>query len=299
MKGQGGGGTARGGGKNKSSGGSEKITKTEKRKTSALDANILTLRAALFNDNGKDKNVTAGIAPFMQYNRNGLDLEIKFSSKLTDDEINWAFQLVKDHMEEKYDNAGYGWDDEDKDRELTEPGARFLVVYERGWENPIAFCHFRFTVQGEVIDTMDGETNLYIWDIHVSEDYQRKGIGSHLLTICQLIGKREKMKYVSIPIMNGDEIAQQWIKKSKGFAPDDSLFDLFGFDAQQEGFEVFAKSLDIKPKPVVEAAPVSATVFDTKIDEVVKEIGDLKVVNATDENTVNIANEDSVKADII
>jgi len=184
-------------------------------------------------------------------------------------------------MEERYDNAGYGWDDEDKERELTEPGARFLVVYEKGWDTPVAFCHFRFTVQGEIMDIMEGETTLYIWDIHVQEDYQRKGIGSHLRTVCELIEKRENMMFGSLPIMNGDDMASNWIKKSKGYTTDDSLFDLLGFDAKTEGFEVYAKSLE-KPKP-----KEPETVFDIKVAEVVKEIGDLTIDKPSDENIEN------------
>jgi len=151
------------------------------------------------------------------------------------------------------------------------------------------------------MDTMQGETTLYIWDIHVNEDYQRKGIGSHLRTICELIAKREKMKYVSLPIMNGDDVATNWIKKSKGYAVDETLLDLLGFDANTEGFAVYAKSLEMKPKITVEqqdGASVSASVFDTKIDDVVKELGDMKVVNPTDENNANTANKDSAKVDI-
>jgi len=93
------------------------------------------------------------------------------------------------------------------------------------------------------------------------------------------------MKFVSLPIMNGDDIASNWIKKKGGYAPDDSLFDLMGFDSNTEGFEVYAKSLE-KPKPKFVEQPES--VFDVKIDEVVKQIGDLNVDQATNENIENV-----------
>lgn len=275
--------------------------------------------------------MTIGIAPaFFNFNRNGLDMEIKFTPNLNDDEVDWAFNLCKGHMEEKYDAAGYGWDDEDKERELTEPGARFLVVTEKGWETPVgnlscniyyyfyhyfqsslllsAFCHFRFTVQGEVMDVMAGETTLYVWDIHVEEQYQRKGLGKHLLTLCELIAKREKMKFVSIPVMNGDDVATSFIKKSKGYMPDTNLFDLLGFDSNVEGFEVFAKCLDLpKPKPVeshfvVNVETTTSSVFDAKIDQLSKDIGELKVGKQhTDENTTTNSNEneEQIKVDPI
>lgn len=54
------------------------------RKTAAMNENIVTLRAALFTPTGKDKDVTEGISPaFLKYDRNGLDVLLKFSDKLT------------------------------------------------------------------------------------------------------------------------------------------------------------------------------------------------------------------------
>ena len=202
MKGQGGGGTAKGGGKTRSGGGTVKVTKS-KSLTTTKDENILKLRAALRTDDGKDKDVTQGVAPaFLQFKVpkpagivDAVDrvFDITFSCKLNKTEQAWAFDIVKEHMEDVYDNAGYGWDDEDKRAELTESGARFLIVRDPSLPNkPVAFVHFRFTVQGEAIDQMAGDTCVYVLDIHVEEEYQRKGLGKHLLVILELIGKSNK-----------------------------------------------------------------------------------------------------------
>ena len=40
------------------------------------------------------------------------------------------------------------------------------------------------------MDKMMGETSLHIWDIHVDETHQRKGLGKHLLTLMELIARR-------------------------------------------------------------------------------------------------------------
>ena len=159
------------------------------------DEQVRVLKAALFTEGSTDKDVTAGIAPaFMkvklspaslapclslsvsvcctslslsplhncvrpfslQYDRNGCDFVIDFSAKLSEAESTWAFDLVKTNMESVYDASGYGWDDGDKQRELTEPGGRFLLVREKTQETAqttpgklVGFCHFRFTVQGD------------------------------------------------------------------------------------------------------------------------------------------------------
>lgn len=43
--------------------------------------------------------------------------------------VTWAFDAVKETMEETYDASGYGWDDEDKLAQLTEPEARYVFSF--------------------------------------------------------------------------------------------------------------------------------------------------------------------------
>ena len=93
-------------------------------------------------------------------------------------------------MEEDY-AKDYGWDDEDKHEELKEPAARFIIVREKptvAWEQgtPVAFVHFRFTLQGECFNQMKGEPALFIYDIQVEEAFQRKGLGKHLMQVCEV-----------------------------------------------------------------------------------------------------------------
>ena len=247
MKGQGGGGTAKGGGKNKSAGQTVKVETSKPRQTAAINDSIVALRAAIFDENGKDKDVTKEIAPsFMKFDRNGLDVSIEFATKLSKEDAKWAFELVKETMEEKYDTSGYGWDDEDKMRELTEKEARFLVVREWPSEEgqtrgePVGFVHFRFTVQGEVIDKMAGEASLHIYDIHIEDHSQRKGLGKHLLMLLELIARREKMKVLTLPVQLADAETTEWITHAgRGWAVDESLADI-GFDADLEVFITLA-----------------------------------------------------------
>lgn len=250
MKGQGGGGPAKGGGKTRGGGGTVTIKKTKARQTKDLEGNVLILREALFEAGGKDKNVCSTIAPpFMKFDRNGLDLKISFETRLAGDDLDWAFNIVKDNMEDVYDASGYGWDDDDKMRELTEDGTRFLLVRDAA-NSLVAFTHFRFTVQGEVMDVMCGEPSLFVWDLHVEEDIRRKGLGKHLLMVLELIARQQKMRVISVPIQFNDEEATNWIRTMRGFAPDASLRDLVGFDADMEGFEVYSKILaPAAPRP--------------------------------------------------
>ena len=82
-------------------GGSEIIVKSVPMKTSSIQDTIVMLRKAVFDDDGKDKDVTEGIMPFMCYDKQGLDMDISFSPKLTKKECKWAFDLIKENMEDR------------------------------------------------------------------------------------------------------------------------------------------------------------------------------------------------------
>jgi GNAT superfamily N-acetyltransferase len=223
-----------------------------------LEGTILQLRTALFDERGQDKNVTLGIAPsFLVYQKNGLNINIEFSPKLSEDDAEWAFEITRQNMEQRYDASGYGWDDDDKERELTEDGARFLLLRDANdCDKLIGYAHFRFTVQGEVIDAMAGDSCLFLVDLHLEEPYQRKGLGKHMMVLLELLARREKMSRVSTPIYLGDEATKQWLTDSvkRGYVLDESCA-LFGFDADMEGFEVWSKVF-----PVTASAPAAVPV---------------------------------------
>ena len=196
---------------------------------------ISLLKQAIFDESGKDKNVIESISPaFLKYDRN-LDspVSIQFSSKLDKDALAWAFDTVKTNMEDLYDKSGYGWEDDDKMSELTEDGARFLLV--RDYESClVGFAHFRFTFQGEIMDVMEGEPSLHLWDLHIDEEYRGKGLGKHLLLILELVARQQKMSVISLPVQLCDEAAAQWISRVKGYAKDATLKSLVGFDSELE-----------------------------------------------------------------
>lgn len=101
---------------------------------------------------------------------------------------------------------------------------------------------------------------LILWDIHIEEQYQGKGLGKHMLMLMELIAKKENMKMVSIPVQLNDEDTLGWVQNgAKGYAPDTSLKDLVGFDADLEGFEVFTKVFGASAAAGVPSAMITPT----------------------------------------
>lgn len=246
--------------------------RSKARATQAINDYIICLRSAIFTPTGKDKDVTEGISPMLlKYDRNGLDLVINFAANLTREELRWAFDQCKLNMEEKYDRSGYGWDDDDKRKEYTEDGTRFLVVRERTTEGSpvpgrmVGFAHFRFSVQGDIIDQMVGVPSLFLWDLHLDESIRRKGLGKHMMMLLELIGRREKMHTICIPVQLFDEETTAWVSTMRGYSSDLILRDVLAFDPDMEGFNVFSKSIVAKQAVSQPAAPaVAAAVTPVK-----------------------------------
>jgi hypothetical protein len=79
---------------------SMEVLKTDDRKTS-VNEKIVQLRKALFSDDGKDKDVTNGIAmSFLKFDRSDRNFDIQFTPRLNDVEMKFAFDLIKCTMEE-------------------------------------------------------------------------------------------------------------------------------------------------------------------------------------------------------
>jgi len=88
----------------------------------------------------------------------------------------------------------------------------------------------------------------------------------------ELIARREQMKMIALPVQLSDVRTLTWINsKCKGYAPDKSLLNLVGFDAEMEGFEVYAKHLDL-PKPAA-AAPAAAVPVPAAVATPAKKAG--------------------------
>lgn len=210
---------------------------------------LATLRSALFDEAGRDKDVTLGLASaFRTFEASGVKVGIEFSARLSEAQLAWAFELTRSNMEAVYERSGYGWDEEDKRTELSEQGARFLLVRDllpgsKSEGQLVGFAHFRFTVQGEVMDMMRGDTCLYVWDLQLEEPIRRRGLGRRMLVTLELIARHEKMASVSVPVQHADEQARAWVACIKGYAPDAELSELCGFESAEEGFDVFAKKL--------------------------------------------------------
>ena len=133
---------------------------------------LCCIRDALFLEDGHtERNVLESVSAFANFSRNGVELELDFFTGTTipDNMLDFIFQLVKDNMQSLYENS-WGWKDREKKNELSEECCRFIVARLRDEaRTPVAFTHFRFTLEEDI-------EVLYCYEVQLSPGVQRKVI---------------------------------------------------------------------------------------------------------------------------
>jgi len=251
------------GGSSKGSSGSiaESVSRSKALQTPA--EKLVALRAALRDDSGlQDRDVAAELLPaLLAYNKNELDVSIKFftGSTLTKELRQFMFRLAKKNTKAISDASGYGWDDDEYKEALKAPEERYLVAFAAETESaaaaPVGFMDFQFVLQGVLVDEMEGDTCLLVQDLQLQKAVQRKGLGRHMLSLAQLIAKKQGMSTIATKVFVNDKAAQAFMEtQMPGFAVS------YEFVPEGEPLEVWEKSLAAgAPKAAPPAKPLLAT----------------------------------------
>ena len=181
------------------------------------------LRDAMFSDMGLTKDVLRPVAAFAKFDRNGLDsiFEFETGKTLSAKTRSFIFKLTKAHMQETIDENGYGWDDEDQEDEVREESRKYLIVRNKEDRKIQGFVAFNFTVQGAHADVMEGFPTLLVENIQLKPQFQRKGLGRHLMMTLEMIARKQQMTYLTIKVYKGAEAAEAFVEeKLKGMAPE-------------------------------------------------------------------------------
>jgi len=149
---------------------------------------LIHLRRALQTDEGTDRDVTAPFSAFLKYQRNGLDVTLRFAvgSRLTREELKSCKTLLD---KEALLEAGMSLND--KLADVSEQAARLLLVHSG--DTLVGLVHWRFSLQGELVEKMEGDPVLLLCDLWLAPQVQRKGLGTHLLNLLTLAAKSVDM----------------------------------------------------------------------------------------------------------
>ncbi|CAK4659211.1 hypothetical protein LEN26_005525 [Aphanomyces euteiches] len=169
----------------------------------------------------------------MKNSEETMHLRSLHASALTLEEHEQIERLFCANMQTLYENSSWGFDMEKKRIELFEPEARYIVVeHPRGQIE--AFVHFRF------VDD-DGDPVVYIYEIQVSSNVQRQGVGKRLMQVVELVARKYKMKFIVLTVFKSNDQAMQFYMTKMGFEIDETSPSAQGDDS--ESYEILSKAL--------------------------------------------------------
>ena len=204
------------------------------------------VKYANYVSEGTVKNTLEDFAAFKKYNRNGLDIFIEFTSGATMDEDTKTrtYEVLKENMKQMYDKSGWGWNNRKKMKEHTDPDARFLIARNVEGE-VIGFTHFRFLIE-------HNKEVLYIFELQVAINGRRCGLGRHMMQICELMARKNSMKFVMLTVFKNNLNAMSFYRNKMKYDIDDISPSECGDD--DADYEILSKCVDPALKKLKQTA---------------------------------------------
>mmetsp|Transcript_44812 Transcript_44812/g.142696 ORF Transcript_44812/g.142696 Transcript_44812/m.142696 type:complete len:255 (+) Transcript_44812:114-878(+) len=138
------------------------------------------------------------------YERNGASLAVEAAAPagLSAHDRASVMALLEANMGPIYGPRDWPQGRRDKEKEMMEEDARYLLCFEKGNEGESdrrleAFVHYRFVVEEEV-------EVLYIYELQIAPTSQRKGVGKFLMTAVELWARKAGMRGVMLTVQKAN-----------------------------------------------------------------------------------------------
>ncbi|KAF9015226.1 acyl-CoA N-acyltransferase [Cyathus striatus] len=123
------------------------------------------------------------------------------SSDLDDEKRADIWRILEENMRDLYSASSFGWDPSAKREELFDLSSRYVLVYHKESPNRLAaFTMFRFEYE-------DRKNILYCYELQISRETQRNGLGKKLMTLLEQIALYWKMDKLMLTVFKANRDA--------------------------------------------------------------------------------------------
>ncbi|KAK7463650.1 hypothetical protein VKT23_005591 [Stygiomarasmius scandens] len=138
------------------------------------------------------------------------------------------WSIFEENMFELYTKSSFGWDPEQKRKELFDPLSRFIVLFSSGQVEQVAgFCMFRFEYE-------DGVDILYCYELQICSSWKRQNLGRYLMNSLSVIGTAWRMEKIMLTVFLANSEARSFYR-AIGFTLDPSSPDAELEEVEAEG----------------------------------------------------------------
>jgi N-alpha-acetyltransferase 40 len=214
------------------------LKKEQQQKLKKIEISRKNFLVQVMNEeNGKRKNLLSDFPSFINFRKNGIEVEISFSfPENTDaDCLKSLFQLTKENMESIYNqSAGFHWNDSQKRQELADDQNSFLIAKTN--EGTLAgFVSFRCENSDDFFES------IYIFELQIAAKYQRSGLGRHLMLIAELIARKGGFHKMMLTVLKLNVKAIDFYRQKLKYEIDASSPSNYGEDSS---YEILSKVVD-------------------------------------------------------
>ncbi|XP_012226405.1 N-alpha-acetyltransferase 40 [Linepithema humile] len=159
-----------------------------------LLAEKAAVQQQLINKANALKDPLAALEIFHEYNTKD-DCTIKLSCVRAKDAqeecLSWIFDIMERNMKDMYEESNWGWNASEKQTELTEETAWYLIASYN--DKFLGFSHFRFDVD-------NGDVVLYCYELQLEPSIRRQGLGRFMMSALESMASRNQMLKVVLTV---------------------------------------------------------------------------------------------------
>ncbi len=135
-------------------------------------------------------------------------------------------------MKDLYEKSDWGWNKANKQEELLEDAAWYLLARNTETNEAVGFAHFRFDMD------YDDEV-LYCYEIQLEDSVKRKGLGRFMMQTLELLAIKADMRKIMCTIFKHNPGAQKFFKDALKFQIDETnpVDDVY----EQYDYEILSK----------------------------------------------------------
>lgn len=144
---------------------------------------------------------------------------------------NWIIDLTERNMRDFYEASRDGWHSEKKLKEFEHKAAWILVAKCREADScrRCSFVHFRFEQGSDEQDCA-----VYCYELQVEEEFQRQGIGKHMMEVLMDLAAHFRMNKVMLTVFKHNINAMNFYTSELKYHIDKSSPSKFGQEADYE-----------------------------------------------------------------
>lgn len=152
----------------------------------------------------------------LRYNHEGVStpliLDLQTPTSISPNDMKACFDLIASTSSADYRSSSIGWSPAKKRKEMRLPDLRYILLKGKGregevdFESVVGFLSFMLTYE-------DDHEVVYCYEIHLSAEWQGKGIGTRLMQMVEEVGRKAGVEKAMLTSFKANKTALRFYER--------------------------------------------------------------------------------------